>query len=327
MEKDAIEGQHVETVGRVGSVTRGSMGMKKFLKILAVFLLAILLVPVAIWVLHPWTLPLRWFDPGPTAYMKHRVSQAEAAGEAFEIRHEWTPLDEISPTLIRAVLIAEDDAFRSHRGVDWEALAEEVRYRGAIPPSLRSPEDRAQLRAAWDYSRAGRDRVRGRSTITQQLARNLYLSPERSFFRKGRELILTWKLEAWLSKDRILELYLNVAEFGPGLFGVGAASEYYFGVPPSRLNAFQAASLAGTLPHPLTSNPGTRPARMAWRRDLILERMGMGPDPALVEEPSPFAWDSLPPADSAAVPDSVPIPDSVPVPDTVPIPDSVRGPP
>jgi monofunctional glycosyltransferase len=313
--------------------------MKKFLTILGVLLVAILLVPVAIWVLHPWTLPLRWFDPGPTAYMKHRVSQAEAAGEAFEIRHEWTPLDEISPTLIRAVLIAEDDAFRSHRGVDWEALAEEVRYRGAIPPSLWDPEDRAQLRAAWDYARAGRDRVRGRSTITQQLARNLYLSPERSFFRKGRELLLTWKLEAWLSKDRILELYLNVAEFGPGLFGVGAAAEHYFGVPPSQLSAFQSASLAGTLPHPLTSNPGTRPGRMAWRRDLILERMGMGPDPAPVEEPLEEAWDLLPPVDPAAVPDTllvpgsvlvpdpVPIPDSVPVSDTLPIPDSVRRPP
>jgi len=301
--------------------------MKKFLKILAVALVCVLLVPVAIWMLHPPTFHLRWVDPGATAYMKHRVKQAKAAGEALEIRQEWTALDEISPALVRAVLIGEDDAFRSHRGVDWEALAEEVRYRGAIPPSLRDREDRAQLRAAWDYARAHRDQVRGRSTITQQLARNLYLSPERSFFRKGRELILTWKLEAWLSKDRILELYLNVAEFGPGLFGVGAASEHYFGVPPSRVNAFQAASLAGTLPHPLTSNPGTRPARMAWRRDLILQRMGMGPDPAPVDAliPPDFVVppDSVFPPDSVVPPDSVLPPDSVVPPDSVPIPDTL----
>ena len=290
--------------------------MKKFLKIVALILFGILLVPVAIWVLHPWTLPLRWVDPGPTAYMKHRVAQAEAAGETLEIRQEWTALEDISPTLIRAVLVAEDDAFRSHRGVDWEALAEEVRYRGSIPPSLRDPEDRAQLRAAWDYARANRDRVRGRSTITQQLARNLYLSPERSFLRKGRELVLTWKLEAWLPKDRILELYLNVAEFGPGIFGVGAASEHYFGVPPSRVDAFQAASLAGTLPHPLTSNPETRPARMAWRRELILRRMGMGPDTAVVPDTAAIP-DSLVVADSVADPDTAAVPDSIPVPDTL----------
>jgi|GEM_PF-264500 len=291
--------------------------MKKFLKILAIVLVAILLVPVAIWVLHPWTLPLRWVDPGPTAYMKHRVKQAEASGEVLELRQVWTPLDEISPTLIRAILIAEDDAFWTHRGVDWEALAEEVRYRGAIPPSLRSAEDRAQLRAAWNYARANRARVRGRSSITQQLARNLYLSPERSFSRKGRELLLTWKLETWLSKDRILELYLNVAELGPGLFGVGAASEHYFGVAPSRLNAFQAASLAGTLPHPLTSNPEARPAQMAWRRDLILQRMGMGPDPAPEEEPTPATPDALSPVDSLPVPDTVLIPGPLTIPDTV----------
>ncbi len=253
-------------------------------------LLSVAALPLAAWLVHPWPIALRWADPQTTAYMEYRLEEARAAGYPLEITHSWIPLTEIPPELQRAVLIAEDDRFYEHRGVDWEALAEEVRYRGTIPPSLRDPADRAAIAEAFTYLREHRGEVRGRSTLTQQLARNLYLSPDRSFVRKGQELIIAQRLEWFLPKDRILELYLNIAEFGPGLFGVQAAAERYFGIPASSLSLRQAASLAATLPHPLTSNPDHRPAQMAWRRDLILQRMGGGLAPAVpnpLDEPQP----------------------------------------
>jgi monofunctional biosynthetic peptidoglycan transglycosylase len=163
-----------------------------------------------------------------------------------------------------------------------------------------------------------RSRVRGASTISQQLAKNLYLSPSRSPLRKLKEAVTAVRLDAVLTKDRILELYLNVAEWGPGVWGAERASRAYFDVAPGQLDLWQAASLAATLPHPRTSNPTYRPDRMAARRDLILARH-YGADvvipPAdLLEElpeiplvpppllpPPPLDW---PPGDSAAAPDT-----------------------
>jgi monofunctional glycosyltransferase len=256
---------------------------------------------LVVWALHPWPVLLRWQDPATTAYIQHRERAAQAAGEAFELRWSWISLEEIPSNLTRAVLIGEDHRFRDHGGVDWDALAEEVRYRGPIPPNPLSAEDRQALREAVDYVRENRDRIRGRSTLTQQLARNLYLSPERSFMRKAQELLIARRLEFLLSKDRILELYLNVAELGPGIFGVEAASQAYFGVSARQLSTGQAAALAATLPHPLTSNPAHAPGRMAWRRDLILERM-QGPPP---ERPLPPPVEVAPPV----LPDPEPPPD------------------
>ncbi|TVP72529.1 MAG: monofunctional biosynthetic peptidoglycan transglycosylase, partial [Gemmatimonadales bacterium] len=211
--------------------------------------------------------------PTTSAYMQFRLAEARQAGTPLEIRHRPVPLDSIPPVLIRAVLLAEDDRFRSHGGVDWEALAEEVRYRGPLPPSPLIASDRAAVLEAVQHVLTNRDSVRGRSTITQQLARNLYLSPDRSMVRKGQELVIAWRLEWFLSKDRILELYLNLAEFGDGVFGVGAAAEVHFGRDVWELGRVEAASLAATLPHPRTSNPSHNPARMEWRRDRILERL------------------------------------------------------
>jgi monofunctional glycosyltransferase len=208
----------------------------------------ILVLPALVWLVQPWPLPLRWWNPGTTAFMEARLQQARAGGETLVLSHTWVPLDELPEVLIRAVLVAEDDRFRDHGGVDWAALAEEVRYRGSLPPDLRNPEDRAELAAAWRVLRENRDEIRGRSTLTQQLARNLYLSETRSFVRKGQEFLLARRLEFFLDKDRILELYLNVAEFGPGIFGVEAASRAYFQRSARDVTLFQAASLAGTLP-------------------------------------------------------------------------------
>ncbi len=159
------------------------------------------------------------------------------------------------------IIIAEDSRFKTHRGIDF-----------------------AELREAW--AAGGR---RGASTITQQLAKNLYLSPSRSLWRKLKEAVTAVRLEAALSKDRIMELYLSTAEWGPGVWGVNAASEAYFGVAPSRLSHAQAAALAATLPQPRTSNPTYRPARMLARRDLILARYygGKTPVPPLDEDSIP----------------------------------------
>ena len=130
---------------------------------------------------------------------------------------------------------------------------------------------------------------RGASTITQQLAKNLYLSPSRSIFRKLKEAVTAVRLELALSKDRIMHLYLNTSEWGPGVWGAAAASEAYFGASPAQLDPAQAAALAATLPQPRTSNPAFRPARMLARRDLILARYygGKTPVPPLEEDSIP----------------------------------------
>jgi monofunctional biosynthetic peptidoglycan transglycosylase len=159
------------------------------------------------------------------------------------------------------VIIAEDSRFKTHHGIDF-----------------------VEMREAWA---AGGHR--GASTITQQLAKNLYLSPSRSIFRKLKEAVTAVRLERALSKDRILELYLNVAELGPGVWGMNAASEAYYGVTPARLTPAQAAALAATLPQPRTSNPAYRPARMLARRALILARYygGKTPVPHVEEDSIP----------------------------------------
>ncbi len=159
------------------------------------------------------------------------------------------------------VIIGEDSRFRTHHGIDPAEIADALgvqRARGFWPG----------VAEAWRR----RDRLRGASTITQQLAKNLYLSSSRSPLRKLKEAVTALRLELVLSKDRILELYLNVAEWGPGIWGVDAASRAYFGVPASRLTEEQAATLAATLPHPLSSNPTFRPQRTLERRNLILAR-------------------------------------------------------
>jgi monofunctional biosynthetic peptidoglycan transglycosylase len=140
------------------------------------------------------------------------------------------------------VIIAEDSRFKTHHGIDPVELRDAMAAGGA----------------------------RGASTITQQLAKNLYLSPSRSLIRKLKEAVTAVRLELALPKDRIMTLYLNTAEWGPGVWGATAASEAYYGVRPSRLSAAQAAALAATLPHPLTSNPAYHPGRMLARRNWIL---------------------------------------------------------
>jgi monofunctional biosynthetic peptidoglycan transglycosylase len=270
----------------------------------------------AAWFLYlslPWPVPLRWREPTRTAFMEHRLAEATARGEALEIEFQWVPLERISPHLRRAAIVAEDARFRDHRGIDWAALREEVRYGGDTIFDWTDPDDLRALADAVRYYLEHRDEIRGRSTITQQLAKNLYFSPERSLLRKVAEFEVARRLERFLTKDRILELYLNTAEWGPGIFGAEAAARHYFGRSAAELTRDQAAALAATLPHPLTSNPKYRPGRMTWRKRMILERMGgtaeSTTDPSAAPLPEvkiPLAEPVLPlpkpPADTGAAP-------------------------
>ena len=186
---------------------------------------------------------------------------ADAPGHAAGPLRRPTPLGQLPPLLQRMVIIGEDSRFRAHHGIDPAEIGDALGLdhgRGLWET----------LAAAWGH----RDQLRGASTITQQLAKNLYLSPSRNPWRKVKEAVTALQLELELPKDRILELYLNVAEWGPGIWGAEAASRTYYGVPASRLTEEQAAALAATLPHPLTSNPAFRPERMLARRELILAR-------------------------------------------------------
>lgn len=286
------------------------------------------------WIVLPWPVLLRLRDPDTTALMRQRVADARSEGEELEIRREWVPLDRVSGRLQRAVIVAEDGRFRDHSGVDWGALREEFRYRGDEDFSWFDSADLRALLGSARYYLANRDKVRGRSTITQQLAKNLYFSTDRSPLRKLEELVVARRLELFLSKDRILELYLNLVEWGPGVFGAEAAAQHYFSRSAADLSADQAAALAATLPHPLTSNPKNRPGRMQWRKGLILSRMGRTgpvqtvpldpadpPDPEPGEEEAPIGEPVGVPevVDTAApaLPDSVAPPDSAAPPDTL----------
>jgi monofunctional biosynthetic peptidoglycan transglycosylase len=210
------------------------------------------------------------------------------------------PYGRISTHLKRAVLVAEDSAFYQHDGLDY-----------------------GQIRESIEFNLEEGRMARGASTITQQLAKNLYLSPSRNPLRKVKEAVTTYRLEAALGKDRILELYLNVAEMGEEIWGVEAASRYYFDRSAAELNLDQAAAIAGMLPFPLRSNPGFRPGRMASRQHLIIRLLRGEPvevPPVPEEEAMPVPVESLPPTplDTLALPvdSTAPRPDSNP--DTLP---------
>ena len=240
-----------------------------------------------VWIPYPRGLDER--NPEITSLMEQRLREARASGEPLVLRQEWVSLDQISNNLQRAVIVAEDYRFRQHRGVDWVSLAEEVEWGGGDTFSWWRPGDIRALGRALRFGWANRSELRGRSTITQQLAKNLYFGTDRSLVRKVLEMVVASRLEKQLGKDRILELYLNVAEWGPGIFGAEAAARTYFGRSAGNLSLAQAAALAGTLPHPLTSNPATNPARMRWRQDLILGRLRAPPaaEPAPIPPPDP----------------------------------------
>ncbi|HTT67216.1 MAG TPA: biosynthetic peptidoglycan transglycosylase [Gemmatimonadales bacterium] len=263
---------------------------------------------VVAWLGFVWPPPSWWRThwPAQTAFMTMRARQLRGDDRAPPRRYLPIAAATMSVWLPRAAMAGEDEAFYLHHGIDYRALREAMGYRRASF-SWRSAADRAELWRALEQSWSRRARLRGASTITQQLAKNLYLSPSRNPLRKLKEAVIAYRLEWALDKDRILALYLNVAEFGPNVWGVEAASERYFGRGARHLSAEQAAMLIATLPHPLTSNPAYRPGRTRWRQELILLKLGGAPVTVPPEEQedtvpaqlAPLAGDTTSRADAA----------------------------
>jgi monofunctional glycosyltransferase len=207
------------------------------------------LVVVQIWfVVHIW----HWTDHNPdsTAFMRSRLAVIRADEPHERLSHRWVPYRRISLHLKQAVVAAEDAKFASHSGFDWEAMQE------AHKQNVRQGEI-----------------VRGASTITQQLAKNLFLSGERTWWRKAQEAAITVMLETLLTKRRILEIYLNVAEWGDGVYGAEAAAQYHFKVPASELSSAEAARLAAMLPSPRSYPPGRDTLYLQQRTADILSHM------------------------------------------------------
>ena len=226
--------------------------------------------------------PLRTGNPDTTAFIELRAREARARNAQPRRVQRWVPYGRISQQLKRAVLVTEDSAFWQHDGLDYQ-----------------------QIRESIEVNLERREFARGASTITQQLAKNLYLSPSKNPVRKLRELLIARRLEAELPKQRILEVYLNVIEWGDGIYGAEAAARTYFGKSAGQLSAPEAALLAAAIANPRVMNPGSPSSRLRRRQQMVLRRMGwVEPPPVLVAEPletPPLVpLPSLPPATTPA---------------------------
>ncbi|MFA6472154.1 MAG: monofunctional biosynthetic peptidoglycan transglycosylase [Candidatus Latescibacterota bacterium] len=193
-------------------------------------IIAAILFPIlftGFYMIFPRVSVLKENNPEKTSFMKYREREWRTQGLEKKIVQTWVPLSRISPQIVKAVIISEDDKFWTHEGFDFEEIHKAI--------------DKDLKRKKFKY---------GASTISQQLAKNLYLTPDRNPIRKLKEFILTSRLEHTLTKKRILELYLNVAEWGDGIFGIEAAAHYYFGRSAASLGPLEAARLAAVLPNP-----------------------------------------------------------------------------
>ena len=198
-------------------------------------------------------LRLWWWDehnPTSTAFMDARLSAMREKNPAATLKQQWVPYSKISNNLKRAVLVAEDDKFADHEGFDWDG----------IQKAMEKNEKKGKV-------------VAGGSTITQQLAKNLFLSGDRSMIRKGEEALITVMMEHILDKERILEIYLNVIEWGDGVFGAEAASRHYYGVSASQLSVEQAARLAAMVPRPRFYDRNRNAPWLMKKTQIIIERM------------------------------------------------------
>lgn len=228
---------------------------------------------------------LKTENPTTTSMIEFRKSEAVAAGQEPKQFMIWTPMEQISPNLQRAVLAGEDSRFFDHNGFDWEAI-QKAWDEGVKEGEREAREDcEADAKAANTSIKECANREdewipplpsfkRGASTITQQLAKNLYLSEDRNFLRKGREAVYTYFLEKNLSKKRILEIYLNVIEWGDGVYGAEAASRTYFKKSASNLTRDEAAFLAAMIPSPLNVfNPQKNRKRVVRRQRVLMKYM------------------------------------------------------
>jgi monofunctional biosynthetic peptidoglycan transglycosylase len=222
--------------------------MNKFWKIILI-LLVLGALDIGRYFVYPNVSSLKNKQPIPTAFMEYRESQWADENRDMHITQKWVNMNQISPNIIKAVLIGEDDGFYNHDGFDVKGME------NAIERSIKKKT------------------LAGGSTISQQLSKNLYLSPSKNPVRKIKEAIITWRIEKTLSKRRILEIYLNVAEWGDGIFGIEAASHHYYHKSAKNLSGDEAAHLAAVLPNPIKYNPTGNQKYVINRARIILKTM------------------------------------------------------
>lgn len=214
----------------------------------------VLLALIALALIQFWFLAHIWYwaghNPQSTAFMDSRLERMRDKNPRAALRHQWVPYNRISNNLKRAIIAAEDAKFLDHEGFDWEAIQK-----------------------AYEKNLKKGKVVSGGSTISQQLAKNLFLSGDRTWWRKAQEAVITVMIETMLSKRRILEIYLNVIEWGEGVFGAEAAARFHYGIPAASLGAEQAARLAAMVPSPRRYTPGRGTAYLQRRTEIILARM------------------------------------------------------
>jgi monofunctional biosynthetic peptidoglycan transglycosylase len=204
--------------------------------------------------IHIWY----WVDHNPetTAFMEARLERLREKSPQAVLRHQWVVYGRISVNLKRAIVAAEDAKFLDHEGFDWEGIQK-----------------------AYERNLKKGKIIAGGSTISQQLAKNLFLSGERTWWRKAQEAVITIMIETIMTKRRILEIYLNVIEWGNAVFGAEAAADYHFGIPAANLAPEQAAQLAAMVPSPRRYKPGSETPYLRKRTEIILSRMNEAPVP------------------------------------------------
>lgn len=227
-----------------------SSKIKKIFLITLIIASSLFILDICYYFFFPDVSILKKENPQKTSFMKHREKEWQEQGKKIKIKQIWKPLNQISPYLTKAVLIAEDDKFWVHEGFDFEAIEK------AIEKDIKE-----------------RNFKFGGSTISQQLAKNLYLTPSKNPIRKIKEAILTWRLENNLSKKRILEIYLNIAEWGEGIYGIEAASRHYYNKRALEISPKEAARLASVLPNPRKYSPISTSRYVENRSKLIYKIM------------------------------------------------------
>jgi monofunctional biosynthetic peptidoglycan transglycosylase len=225
-------------------------------------------------------------NPQETALMRQRIDEAGTAGKTLKIAQRWIPLRKIPRQTLHAIVVAEDGTFYTHGGLDW-----------------------FEIRASMERNVKEGRAARGASTITQQLAKNLYLSTAKTPLRKLKEVVITFLLESRLSKDRILEIYVNVIEWGRGIFGIDAASRAYFGKSASALTLDESLRLAAVIPSPLTHRPNSNSRYVLRRKQIVLNRMWGRRQADEEADPADEETESEP--DDTDVAPAAPVPDTI----------------
>ncbi|MBA3815988.1 MAG: monofunctional biosynthetic peptidoglycan transglycosylase [Parachlamydiaceae bacterium] len=238
--------------------------LRSIVFVLVLLLAFLLLVCSIIYIILPEVSALDLSNPTTTAFIELRRAEALQNGTDFQLQWEWVPLSKISPFIVNSLIYSEDNTFWIHAGIDWYSIMH-------------------ALNIFWHQHRF----VTGGSTITQQVVKNLYLSPDRNLLRKGRQFLLALEMERHLSKERILEIYLNIFEWGDNVFGIEAASKYWFNCSASELTPNQAVNLALIVPNPLRRDPTTPPLsfnRAINQLLLMLARDGIISDEMAIDE-------------------------------------------